>query len=151
MVRTLADPEIWDLVETGSFGHLGCHADGETYVVPISYARDGDRLVGMTSAGRKIEMMRRNPNVCVQVDEVRSLTQWRSAILWGTFEELSGNERNEAVGRLIDKYGLEIDDTEWGFRGGRDVTPPRVDKRPEPMIAYAIRVHKLSGRAEGDK
>jgi len=149
MVTELSPEEIWSLVDSSLFAHLGCSAQGETYVVPISYARDGDRLVGVTSVGKKVEMMRENPRVCVQVDDIQSLTRWRSAVLWGEFRELSGAERSQAAGLLLDKYGLVFEESEGEARRGRDVTPPRLDGQPEPRIAYEIQITKLTGRAEG--
>lgn len=149
MIRTLSEEEIWQLVGGARYAHLGCHAEGKTYVVPVSFARDGSRLLGLTSAGQKIAMMRANPEVCVQVEAIDSLTRWRSAILWGRFQELEGAERATAAGLLIDRYGEAFAADPSVGRSGRDVTPPRLDHRSEPMIVYAIEISETSGRAEG--
>ena len=53
MVREMSRDECLALLGERFVGRLGCHADGETYVVPISYALDGEKLVGQTSVGRK--------------------------------------------------------------------------------------------------
>jgi len=68
MIRALPEEEIWSVVDEAIHGHLACHAGGQTYIVPISYARDGRSLVGVTSIGKKVEMMRENPDVCVQCE-----------------------------------------------------------------------------------
>lgn len=148
MIRELSETEIWELVDRAQYGHLGCHADGKTYVVPISFARDGDRLIGLTSPGQKIDMMRKNPDVCVQMEEIESLTHWRSVILHGRYEELMGAERARAVGLLIDRYGESFAGDEAEARRGREVTPPRLDQQPQPAIVYAIHISDRSGRTE---
>jgi hypothetical protein len=38
--------------------------------------------------GKKIEWMRANPKVCVEIDEVKSQTEWVSVLATGRFEEL---------------------------------------------------------------
>lgn len=83
------------------FGRIGCHADGVTYVVPISFAYDGAFIYGHTFEGMKISILRKNPNVCFEVENTKNLANWQSVISWGVFEELSdGQEREDAVKKL---------------------------------------------------
>lgn len=63
-------------------GRLGCHAQGLTYLVPVTYAYDGDCIYGHSVEGLKVRMMRANPNVCFEVDAMESLANWRSVIAW---------------------------------------------------------------------
>lgn len=83
---------------------LGCHADGRTYVVPMTYAYDGGFLVGHAAEGRKIWMMRANRHVCVEIDRMESPRQWQSVIAWGDYEELSGSVRDAALETLKKRY-----------------------------------------------
>ena len=53
MLGILQSAEIEDVLKTGLIGRIGCHADGETYVVPISYGYDGDYLYCHTHDGKK--------------------------------------------------------------------------------------------------
>lgn len=148
MVGTLTLEQIDALLAEQRFARLGCHANGKTYVVPISYALDGDRLLGQTTFGLKIEMMRLNPEVCIEVDDVRSLTDWRSAIVWGRFRELEGIEAATAMGKLIDRYGPLFEDANAEARLGRNITPDRVDHRPANEIVYEVKITEMTGRFE---
>jgi len=150
MIRELTESEIWELARSVSFAHLGCSADGRLYVVPVSFTVDGGRILGMTTAGMKIEMMRKNPDVCVQVEAVESLTSWQSGILWGRFEELEGQERAEAARLLLDKYGALYENLGQATLRGRVAAPPRLDNQAAPMIAYAITITEVSGRRESN-
>lgn len=147
MVGDLSESELDELLATASHGHLGCHAGGRTYIVPIGYAYVDGNFVGQTTPGLKVEMMRENPEVCVQVDEIRSLVDWRSAVVWGRFEELDGAERAAAMGALIDRYGSEFGESQ-AVRQGREVVPPRLDGHPEPLVVYRIRIREKTGRYE---
>jgi hypothetical protein len=66
----------------------------------------------------------------------------------GRYEELSGAARIEATGFLIDKYGPTFTEAEAEARRGRDITPTRLDGKPEAFVVYAIHVDEVSGRAE---
>lgn len=151
MVGELSKRQIDDLLKEQRFVRLGCHVGGKTYIVPVSFALDGDRLVGQTTPGLKVEMMRQNPEVCVQVDDIEDLTNWRSAIVWGTYEELSGAEKAAAMGLLIDRYGEAFGEAEREVRRGRETAPPRVDGRPSVAVVYAIRIRNRSGRFESTR
>lgn len=136
------------MVDEAMYVHLACHADGRTYVVPISFARIADQIYGITTEGLKIDMMRKHPDVCVQVESIRSLTDWRTAILWGKFKELEGSERSAAAGLLVDRYGTEFYDQSLSSRFAASVTPPRLDGQHKHFIVYAISVSEMSGRTE---
>ena len=148
MIGILGPDEIDEFLGAQKFARLGCHADGKTYVVPISYAFAKGRLIGQTTEGTKIAMMRKNPEVCVEVDEVRSLTDWRSVIVWGRFEELSGLAAVEAMGRMLDRFGPIFEDAGAEARLGRNIAPERVGDNPAATIVYAIHVTEMTGRYE---
>jgi nitroimidazol reductase NimA-like FMN-containing flavoprotein (pyridoxamine 5'-phosphate oxidase superfamily) len=93
--------EIEKLLGNQVVGRIGCHSDGKTYVVPISYAYDGQYIYCHTQEGMKVEMMRKNPKICFEVDNMRNMANWQSVISWGEFEELRDQaERNHAIERL---------------------------------------------------
>ncbi|MDX1272525.1 pyridoxamine 5'-phosphate oxidase family protein [Bizionia paragorgiae] len=103
MLGELNNRQIEFILGSVIVGRIGCHAKGKTYVVPVTYAYDGKYIYGHTSEGLKIDMMRENPEVCFQVDVIDNMSNWRSVISWGTFEELKGvEERKEAVKILRD-------------------------------------------------
>ncbi|MEB2777424.1 hypothetical protein SYJ56_19070 [Algoriphagus sp. D3-2-R+10] len=39
--------------------------------------------------------MRNNPRVCFQVDSIENMTNWRSVIAWGEFEEMKNEDEYE--------------------------------------------------------
>jgi len=101
MLGELPAREIERLLETELVARIGCHMAGRTYVVPISYVYADGALIGCTTAGLKLDMLRRNPQVCIEVDQVDDLANWRSVIAWGWFEELDGDEAEAALDLLM--------------------------------------------------
>jgi len=144
VLGSLAPAEIDSFIGNHCFAHLGCHARGKTYVVPISYAYSNGVLVGQTKEGLKTQMLRENPQCCVQIESVEGIADWVSVIAWGEFEELKGHEANEAMRLLIDRLSPKIEDLE-SSRSPRDVTPGRVDQQPQVDIVYRIKLTEMTG------
>ena len=101
VIGELDQEQIDDVLRTQAVGRIGVHADGRTYVVPISYVYDGDTAYLHSPKGMKIEMMRRAPEVCFKVDDIQDLANWRSVIAWGRFEELTGDLAKAAIKLLF--------------------------------------------------
>lgn len=98
MTGQLTTPQIESLLQQEVIGRIGCHAHGTTYVVPTSYAYDGQYIYVRTAEGRKVDMLRTNPEVCFEVDNTQDMSNWQSVVAWGTFEELpAGEERARAL------------------------------------------------------
>lgn len=147
MFDTLSNKEMITVISNNVIGRLGCHANGKTYVVPISYAYDGDNIYARTFEGMKLMMMRKNPEVCFQVDNMKDMADWESVIIWGTFEELTdAAERTKGLKILVSRIlpGISSETVkltpEWPFPTN-DLT--RIDG-----IVFRINIKEMSGRCE---
>jgi len=147
MFGKLSPSEIEELLNQQFVGRIGCHANETTYVVPISYAYDGTYVYGHALEGKKIDMMRNNPNDCFEVDNTRYLSNWQSVIAMGIYEELAkGPEWNEAMQKLEARaFPVLTSETmrlhsQWPFPSGNadNITG----------IVFRIRLIEKSGRFE---
>lgn len=86
MFGELNAAQIEQVLQAEVLGRIGYHAQGRTYIVPITYAYDGERIVSHSRVGLKIKMMRENPQVCFEVEQVDNLANWRSVIARGQYE-----------------------------------------------------------------
>lgn len=119
MQGQLSDTDIDSLLATEVFGHLGCTDGHKPYVVPMAYVYRDNVLYGQTAEGKKIDMLRANPLVCFQVENHRE-REWKSAICWGSFEELEFDKLHtpdmvavatlltERIGGIQDNVGISI-------------------------------------------
>ena len=87
LIRDMNAQECRDLLARLGVGRLACAHDNQPYIVPVYFAYEPDRLYGFATFGQKIDWMRSNPLVCVEVDEVRSHFEWQSVIVLGRYEE----------------------------------------------------------------
>ena len=136
-MRELSRDEIEDFLRGQRIARLGCHADGQTYVVPVIYAYEDGAVVTVTTEGRKVAMLRENPRVCVEVDEYDADAKgsWRSVIAQGTSEELSGDEIEPALALLRERFARAA---------GRQAGPRPLSPG---TVVLRIRLEDLSGRA----
>ena len=88
LIQELTRPASLDLLARARLGRLACAQGPQPYVVPFYFVFDNNHLYSFSTVGQKIEWMRANPLVCVEVDEVVSPEQWVSVIVFGRYEEL---------------------------------------------------------------
>ena len=139
--------EIEDLLLEQCVGRIGCHANGKTIVVPVTYAYDGKRILAHTGIGEKIAMMRVNPDVCFEVDRIQDLRNWRSVVIQGRYRELKGEEATVALSFLVEKILPMMPSESAMLPHGASIRPkPTVGER-DPII-FCIEVRAKSGRYE---
>jgi hypothetical protein len=150
MLGKLQRPEIEKVLEQQVIGRIGCYANGTVYIVPISYAYDGEYIYGRTHEGLKIDIMRKNPEVCFEVDIIERMSKWKSVIAWGRFEELhEGELRTEALKKLMARH-LPLVTSEtvqlsslWPFNAS--------ETEVIEGVVYRIKLGEKTGRFETDE
>jgi len=112
--------EIVRIIDRCDVCHMGLSEDGRPYVVPLSfgYSVQGNKIAfcfHCASEGRKIEMIRKNPKVCLQFDCGHRLmtgdkacdctTEYESVIAFGTAELVADrDEKIRALTQLMKHY-----------------------------------------------
>jgi uncharacterized protein len=148
MLGKLNDEQIESLLKELPVGRIGCHADGITYIVPVNYVYDGINIYAHSAKGMKIDMMRKNPEVCFQADAITSLQNWESVICWGRFEEITDMlEREHAMQKIINRVMPlmqgETAQPSHGFTGDASDVGFEME-----LILYKIVLSKKTGRFE---
>jgi nitroimidazol reductase NimA-like FMN-containing flavoprotein (pyridoxamine 5'-phosphate oxidase superfamily) len=146
--NTLSPLKIEQLLSAEMVARLGCHAEGRTYVVPVTYAYDGEGLIIQSADGMKLRMMHQNPVICVEVDRIDDLANWRSVIAWGHFEELFGGNASAALARLRDRLqSCVVSQTMPAVRRLREGETPIRSGNGHASI-YRIHLFEKTGRFE---
>ena len=97
MISELGEQQSRELLGAGRLGRLGCCLNGKPYVVPVYYLLEGDFIYIHSLPGRKIDMLRANPDACLQVDEIKNDYHWSSVIAFGRYEEITADQERERV------------------------------------------------------
>ena len=98
-ILEMRDAEVHELLKRVGYGHLACSRDDQPYVVPINFVFDGDEIFIYTTAGLKTDVIKSNPKICLQVEELHpDEGAWRSAVVMGeAYEIVDRSEREKAV------------------------------------------------------
>jgi nitroimidazol reductase NimA-like FMN-containing flavoprotein (pyridoxamine 5'-phosphate oxidase superfamily) len=147
MLGILNDQQIESLLRSELIGRLGCHAQGTTYIVPVSYFFDGKLIYGYTKEGLKTELIKENPSVCFQVDRIENMANWQSVIVQGEFQILKGNKVEPALQLLTNRM--------MPFKTGESSLPkfgmeklPSFTKPHTQFFTYCIQIKEWYGRFE---
>ena len=146
MFGSLNEKGIEHVLKSQLVGRIGCHADNKTYIVPICYAYEENCIYGRTFEGLKVNMMRENPKVCFQIENLEGMGKWQSVICWGEYEELTDNiKRNKGIEILQNRVSAIIGDKNlrvsrhWPFSQGSENTEG---------IIFCIHIREKTGKFE---
>lgn len=94
MFINLEDSKIKFILENNYVGHLAYIHQNRPYVVPITYYfdKENNTIICYSGEGHKMSSMRKNPIVSLQVEEIHSVTDWKSVLVHGNFEQHFGSD-----------------------------------------------------------
>lgn len=148
IVREMTAQENAAVVAAGRLARLACTRDGQPYLVPIHYAFADHALYSFSMPGQKVEWMRQNPKVCVEIDDLTSARSWKSVVAYGVFEELA-----DRIGTKVERdraWSLLEKHANWWEPGGLKPMLPPVAATSAHLF-YRIRIDTMTGRqAIGD-
>jgi uncharacterized protein len=140
MISTLSPAEIKAFLTRYDYGHIGCTDGDKVYIVPVSYKYLGNYFLVHSREGSKVEIMRKHPFVCFQVDHVTDYTHWHCVIAWGNYEEIKNNVELKEVQGMFDDPTLDVK--------ASLPSPVVQDNTVKDLIFYKINVTEIFGRYE---
>jgi nitroimidazol reductase NimA-like FMN-containing flavoprotein (pyridoxamine 5'-phosphate oxidase superfamily) len=169
VIREITREECLRLLPAARLARLACVHENQPYIIPVylTYHQSpgGEPcFYGFTTKGQKIEWMRANPLVCVEVEQVVAYDQWLSVIATGRYEELprvpaieSGRLPEQSESRQqehSDKDGCDNeawrflkDNPMWQEPGSTAWAVPAHRGSAEKLIPvfYRIRIDRVTG------
>ncbi|MFN5479429.1 MAG: pyridoxamine 5'-phosphate oxidase family protein [Chitinophagaceae bacterium] len=145
----LNEQQINNILSSQAVGRIACCEKGFPYIVPVTYAYDGHYIYAQSIEGKKLELMRENPNVSFEVDISHDINNWQSAVVFGQFQELEGIEAEKARELLFTRVLplmtiSEIHLHEHGEGSGHELSDA---SRIKPVM-FRIQITEKIGRYE---
>ena len=138
-VEDMSRLEMQALLSGSGYGHLGCAHEGRPYVVPMHFAYDGEFIYFATTEGTKTKYLADNPEVCLQVETVQDVNNWRSVMVIGKVARLTSAEETEtAMGHLTKSNPTLTPALNFTRMDGQG--------RPNFMALYRLRPAIMDGR-----
>lgn len=147
MLGKLDDTQINNMLSSQVVGRLACSDGLQPYIVPVTYTYDGEYIYGQTNEGTKLEILRKNPNVCFEVDMMFNMRNWQSVIVHGIFEELTDREAEQAGNIFFNRmYPLLMSSTVHTYGNAADGNTD--NSTGIKNVMYRIKINKVTGRFE---
>jgi nitroimidazol reductase NimA-like FMN-containing flavoprotein (pyridoxamine 5'-phosphate oxidase superfamily) len=139
-IRELSLDECRAVLKTTNLGRLACVRYSQPYIVPICFDFYDDALYCFATIGKKIQWMRTNPRVCVEVDHIADRFNWTTVVVKGTYEELTNAPSHEGA---RDRASTLLQNRpDWWYPAVGKVTSAGI-RRP---VVYRIQIESMSGR-----
>lgn len=143
-VRVMSREECQGVVAAGDLARLACCRDDQPYIVPITYAHSGNRLYCFSMPGQKIDWMRSNPKVSLQIAEFASNRQWKSVVVTGRYQELPATQGCHH--ERIHAWSLLEKKPNWWEPGGLKPVPQEISGA-SAHIFFCVEMDEMTGRA----
>ena len=143
LITELPIEECRAILRGTNLGRLACVRSSQPYIVPIYFDFSDDYLYSFATLGQKIQWMRANPRVCVEVDDITDQFNWTTVVVEGRYEELTKAPAHEAAMKRA--YLLFQDRPGWWFPAGGKTQKNRSAPERAPVI-YRVVIESVSGR-----
>jgi len=148
MYKILDNQNIEEVLCNNFIGRIACCDGHLPYIVPITYCYDkaSNSIIGYSGEGAKIDILRKNPSVCFEVDEIKNITSWKSVVAHGVYTELKGADSRNAVHVFVSRLRELIGSDHHVFI--KDLSSSVPDEKE--IVVYRINLSKKTGRYQGE-
>ena len=90
LIHELTREQCREVLGRAELGRLACSRFDQPYVVPIhfSFDPDNDCIYAFSTVGQKVQWMRDNPKVCLEVEEIDDKDSWTTVVVFGRYDEI---------------------------------------------------------------
>jgi nitroimidazol reductase NimA-like FMN-containing flavoprotein (pyridoxamine 5'-phosphate oxidase superfamily) len=143
LIHELSADECLEVLRRTTLGRLACSHHDQPYVVPVHFSYDADRhcLYGFSTVGQKIEWMRDNPKVCVEIEDIENKDWWATVLAFGRYEEVGDAPEEAAVRQRV--WELFQQRSEWWLPATAKVGGAR---ERHNTVVYGIQIDRVTGR-----
>ncbi|HVB55048.1 MAG TPA: pyridoxamine 5'-phosphate oxidase family protein [Candidatus Acidoferrales bacterium] len=142
LIREIAGQDSLKRLAHMRLGRLACAQGAQPYVAPFYFVYDSDYLYSFSTVGQRINWMRANPLVCVETDEVVSLEEWVSIIIFGRYEELPNTPEWETARERAHQL-LQKRPTWWEPAYAKTIVQGA--ERPLVPVYFRIYIDQITG------
>jgi len=139
-IRKMTEQECREALGRRNVARLACAQSNQPYVVPIHVDLEGEFLYGFATLGQKIEWMRLNPLVCLEIDELMTDGQWISVVVFGHYEELPHTPEYDGPRSVAERL-FQRHPVWW-----QPASIPLATHEQRTPIVFRIRIGRVSGR-----
>src|SRR6266545_1225382 len=101
LIHELSEHDCFEVLERSTLGRLGCARYDQPYIIPVHFSFDRERrcLYSFSTVGQKIEWMRNNRKVCLEVEHIADPQDWTTVVVIGRYLEIHRTPEDAEVRR----------------------------------------------------
>lgn len=141
--RQLSREDTIQILASAGYGFLAINGGEYPYGVPINYVYVNDKVYfHCAEEGQKLDMIKENNKVSFTAVSKHDIlpdkfsTDYRSVVLFGEVEEVTGEEKLQALEAFIRKFSSDF--TEEGMK--------YIEKAAHRTRAFAINIKHVTGK-----
>ena len=118
---------------------------GRPYIIPVNYGyREGSIYIHSAPEGKKIELLRQNPEICFEVEDKIEITRGERACDWSTrYRSVIGYGSVEILSDEPGKqHGLEVIMAQHGAPDLKEFDP----KNMKAMVILKLNIKTMTGK-----
>lgn len=137
-----------EILKQNFVGHLAFIDGAHPYVLPITYWYDptAEQIISYASDGHKTRSMRLNPSVCLCVDEILSVSEWRSVLVHGEYQEIKGSDAKFLLHRFAEGVKEVISQKEHKNPQFIHEFSSKMQSEKTPIV-YRLKITEMTGRS----
>jgi nitroimidazol reductase NimA-like FMN-containing flavoprotein (pyridoxamine 5'-phosphate oxidase superfamily) len=142
LIHELTPEQCRAVLARSALGRLACARFDQPYVVPVHFSFDEAQNCAyvFSTVGQKVQWMRENPKVCLEVEEIGDRDSWTTVVAFGRYEEIHQDPAASQARQRAE--ALFMQRKEWWFPAAAKL-PGR--EHPD-VVVYRILIDKLTGR-----
>jgi nitroimidazol reductase NimA-like FMN-containing flavoprotein (pyridoxamine 5'-phosphate oxidase superfamily) len=146
-METMTSTDSTRILAENYIGRLGYFSRERVEIIPITYYFDPEHnsILSYSGQGNKIEAMRKNPLVSFQVDEITNLEKWKSVLIYGRFEELTGIDAKYMLHIFSEGVKKTIKTKEQSYPDFIQNFSSKAESSDIPIV-YRINIDEITGR-----
>jgi len=152
MIKDLKPAKCLEILSNNYLGHLGYISGKNPFVTPITYFYDVEEksILSYSGNGHKIDAMKEHKNISLQIENIKTIQDWSSVLVHGTFEELLGS----AAKKYLHKFAQGVQNTIERTKGEKPKFiqdfSSRLKEREMPIV-YRINISDITGKIRTPK
>jgi nitroimidazol reductase NimA-like FMN-containing flavoprotein (pyridoxamine 5'-phosphate oxidase superfamily) len=142
LIHELTSDQCREVLDRAELGRLACSRFDQPYVVPIHFSFDpaNDCIYAFSTVGQKVQWMRENPKVCLEVEEIDDNHSWTTVVVFGGYEEIHQSAAESAARRRAEQ--LFSARQRWWLPAAAKVQ----GREHHEVVVCRIRIDRLTGR-----
>ncbi|NHF59615.1 flavin mononucleotide-binding protein [Flavobacteriaceae bacterium TP-CH-4] len=147
MIKDMELKECKSVLSKNYIGRIGYISQGSPDILPMTfyYHPDQNSIISYSSEGGKIMAMRNNSSVSFQVDDIVSGNEWRSVLVRGEFEEISGTDAKYLLHEFSEAVKAVIKTRENASPKFISEFSSKLESQGTPIV-FRIRISEITGK-----